>query len=397
MKEESSAASPLCVQSLSRAKRQGREEGTVSLNRLVLARGARDQPHYSAFCDRVIAAFPEATVEELPDVPHNRVPIPGASFEERRKNGKRTLVIGKTGTLLRQNDDPELGRGIKCARYWHFNTSWYCFYDCAWCYLNSNNGAFFSPAVRLFVNVDELVEQMSRRLAVANSPLLFYSGKLQDALQLDPISHHTRELIPFIGQQPNGRLLYLTKSTAVDNLLDLDHRGHTVLSWSLNPAEVARRVEHGAPPPSDRLGAARRCQDAGYEIRLVLMPVVPVEDWRTHYVALVEEALESVTPSRITLGGLCSYPRALHTMREVLGERDFVSPHLEPASRCRTRLRPEVRAEMYRFLLDRIHRQCPGLPVGLCLESAEVWKACRLDLGEARCNCVLESEDFSLG
>jgi spore photoproduct lyase len=50
----------------------------------------------------------------------------------------------------------------------------------------------------------------------------------------------------------------------------------------------------------------RRCAQAGYPVRAVVMPIIPVADWQETYGRFLVTLLESVPLSRITLGSICS-------------------------------------------------------------------------------------------
>jgi site-specific DNA-cytosine methylase len=88
----------------------------------------------------------------------------------------------------------------------------------------------------------------------------------------------SRVMIPFFAQHPYARLRVLSRCADFDNVLDLDHRCHTVLCWSLNPPAVRKDYELITPPVEDRLAAMRKCAGAGYPIRVRLMPIIP--DWQ---------------------------------------------------------------------------------------------------------------------
>ena len=114
---------------------------------------------------------------------------------------------------------------------------------------------------------------------------------LQDGLALDPLTGYSRKMIPFFAQQKKAKLILLTKSTNVENLLDLDHQGHTIVSWSLNPTEISTAFESNLPLPGERIEAMRRCADAGYPIRAVIMPIIPIEGWRDIYTRFLARLL----------------------------------------------------------------------------------------------------------
>ena len=365
---------------------------------IVRARGWDARPHYAAYVERLIDCFPGVTVRDEPDTPPARVRPEGATDLQRRERGKRTLVVGQIGRLIDQHRERE--PNVVCHPYWHFNLVGYCPFDCQFCYVAGSQGLLGSPAVRIYLNVEELLAAMQRRMARSDTasgatrgtrgdtPIVWYGSKLQDLLALDPLTNFGRILVPFMAEQERGKLLLLTKSNAVEGLLDLDHRGRTILSWSLNAEDVCARFERGTPSLQQRLDAARRVADAGYEVRFVFMPLIPIERWRAAYADLVERALAAVTPSRITLGGICSFPTAGRVQRERFGALQPIEQHWVRAGRGRWRYQPDLRVEMYRFVADRVRERHPDLPVSLCLETADVWAALGWRGGEDRCNCL---------
>jgi spore photoproduct lyase len=184
----------------------------------------------------------------------------------------------------------------------------------------------------------------------------------------------------------------LTKSATVENLLDLDHGGHTILSWSLNPAEAIAAFEAGTPPLAERIEAMKRCASAGYPVRAVVMPIIPVPGWAETYTAFLEGLLAEVTLDRITLGGICSYRAARGLMERRLGCPNAVSDAFDPLGPSpdgRLRYPAHLRFELYQHMIGTIRGCAPGLEVGLCLEERGVFEALGLTEAIGRCNCVL--------
>jgi len=364
----------------------------MEVDTVVLARGSEAAPE---LCDRVVAAFPGARVERRLDVPPVRVPLELTEGQRRREVGKRTLVLGRIGRVLDRNCEPGMGERIVCYPYWHFNAVGNCPYDCRFCYLSGNRANLKSPAIRIYTNLGEVVAAIGRVADQVAAPVLFYGSKLQDFVALDPLTGYSQTLVPFAAEHPNVRLLFLTKSADIDGFLALNHRGHTILSWTLNAAPVIEQYEVGTPSLDERLIAARRAAYAGYEVRFIFMPMIPGPGWQAAYRGAVRKALNAVRPSRITLGGICMYRSALNAMR---GRRD-VSPeglapildHLQPPAfpRDRYRFRPEVRQALYSHMVECVREVDAGIPVSLCLETPEVWRRLGMEPPEARCNCVL--------
>ena len=307
--------------------------------------------------------------------------------DARREAGRRTLVVGCLKSVLRRSAEAD----ICCPNYLHFSPTAYCTYGCAYCYLAGTRSTVFAPAAKVYVNLEDMLAAIERKARRLDRPTSFYVGKLQDALALDPLTGFSRVLVPFFAEQANARLVMLAKSDAVENLLDLDHRGHTVVSWSINPEAVCREFEAGAPSLARRLEAARRCREAGYPVRFIVMPILPVDDWERHYAALVEQLFAAVRPRRITLGGLCSYRGALALTARALGPDNLIARHIArgPSPDGRLRFPRSLRVAFYRHLIAAIRRHNPSLPIGLCLEEPAVWAASGLDPAQQTCNCIV--------
>jgi len=303
--------------------------------------------------------------------------------------GKRTLVFGEHRSAVRLSEE----RGNTCPDYWHFSPYGFCPYDCKYCYLAATQGVRFSPTVKVFLNLPEMLGQIDRVAARQGRPTAFYLGKLQDGLALDPLTGYSRVMVPFFARHRFARMTLLTKAADVANLLDLDHGGQTILSWSLNPPEVCAQFETGTPPPRLRLEAMAKCAAAGYPVRAVIMPIIPLPGWRAAYERLLCRILERVALDRITLGGICSFPAARRLMEAKLGADNAISTELrENAGRSsdgRSRYSLPRRIEVYGHLIHIIRREAPSVGIGLCLEGRDVFEALGLEGRIGKCNCVL--------
>jgi spore photoproduct lyase len=309
-----------------------------------------------------------------------------AGDDARRRAGRRTLVVGTLATPLRRSAE----NGIVCPPYHHISPTGFCTYACTYCYLAGSCSTLVAPVVKVFLNLEDTLAAIGRRARRLAEPTSFYVGKLQDGLSLDPLTGFSRVLVPFFAASEVARGVVLTKSDAVGNLFGLDHRGHTALSWSVNPPDVCRAHERGTPTLERRLAAARRCHDAGYPVRFLIMPILPVDDWEAKYSGLVDRLFETVRPQRITLGGICSYGTALRLTAKALGPDNVVARHLaqEASPDGRRRYAPELRERLYRHVLAAIRRHDSRTPVALCLEEESVWRALGLDPASSPCNCV---------
>ena len=357
--------------------------------RIVLAKGSLNSPDRERFVRRICDSFEDAEVLDALEVPHNRVAVPGGSLLERHSHGKRTLVFGELTDSVRFSDE----KGNTCPNYWHFSPYGFCPYGCHYCYLAGTIGVKFSPTVKIFVNLPEMLSRIDRIDTDLARPTAFFVGKLQDGLALDPLTGYSRLLVPFFAAHRHARLIVLTKAAQVDNLLPLNHSGHTILSWSVNPDSVCRVFDMGAPTLESRLTAMEKCAMAGYPIRAVIMPIVPVQDWRGVYREFIAELLHRVPLTRLTLGGICSYKTANSLMVRKISADNSISRNTEKGQAKpddgRLRYAPRLRAELYAYLTREIHKWRPHLRVSPCFEEVNVCEASGLSENVGKCNCVL--------
>ena len=354
---------------------------------IVLTKGSCQTKQQGDFVQAICDIHPCARIIERFDISHNRFEFSSSDQLKLHYKGKNTLVFGVHKSALRFSEED----GNTCPNYWHFSPYGFCPYDCQYCYLAGTPGVKFSPTVKIFVNIDEILDQIASSVSKLSEPTAFYLGKLQDGLALDRLTGYSRIMIPFFAQQKYARLILLTKSAEVDNLLDLDHQNHTILSWSLNPTAISDRFESNVPTPDERIAAMQKCADAGYPLRTVVMPIIPIEGWQNIYTSFLEDILKLVPLERITLGQICSYSGALQLTEQKLGKDNPISRMLEKGKSQDGRIRfpLKLRIEVYRYLINRIRKLQPQLQIGLCMEEIDVFKALNMENSIGCCNCVL--------
>jgi len=354
---------------------------------IVITKGSYKTAPQRKLAEAICSVYPKAKIIEKLDLPHNRVELDSADPLELHYQGKKTLVLGIHKSAVRYSDEDD----NTCPNYWHFSPYGFCPYDCQYCYLAGTPGVRYSPTVKIFLNLLEILNQIYRVAWQLTESAAFYLGKLQDALTLDPLTGYSRIMIPFFAQQKQARLILLTKSANVNNLLDLDHQQHTILSWSLNPPKVSSAFERNVPLCGERIAAMQKCAKASYPTRAVIMPIIPIEGWQNIYAKFLGNLLESLPLDRITLGQICSYSGALKLTERKLGKKNPISNQLEKrkSSDGRFRFPLILRIEIYKHLIDTIRRFKPELQVSLCMEEYQTFKALNMENIIGCCNCVL--------
>ena len=356
-------------------------------SRIVLARDWDRTSSSRSLTEKILSLYPSILPEDCSNTAHPKILIDGSTPDEQHFAGKQTLVIGEHRSAVRLSSE----EGNTCPNYWHFSLYGFCPYGCTYCYLAGTPGVKFSPSVKIFTNIDEVLNDIDKNVQKIARPTAFYHGKLQDGLALDPLTGYSRRLMPFFAEHPFARQILLTKSADVENLLDLDHNGHTILSWTLHPPEISEQFEPHTPPIVERLRAMKQCADAGYPIRVVLMPLIPVPEWLDQYVEFLEQLLSDIPIQRLTIGAICSYQAAYRLMNRKLGSTNVIAENMDCTQSADGRMRypMALREKAYRRLIQAVRRLCPDLEIGLCLETHAAFDSLDMQDAIGRCNCVL--------
>jgi len=299
---------------------------------------------------------------------------------------KKNLVqkVGDGSIICRfeKSPLPEEKTDIICPHFLELKWANGCSYDCAWCFLQ---GTFrFTGKQPRQKDRIKVKEHISTFLNNGSLPEVLNSGELCDSLLSensdDPFS---KFIIPLFESQKKHKVLFLTKSTNVENLLRIDQHENVIMSFSLNAPAVSNKWEK-APEVEDRIEAARKVSDAGYETRIRIDPMVPVFEWEEHYTGLIDMIFEQFLPERITLGSL----RGLQSTINYSKDKTWVK-YLSEKSNWGKKIDSEIRFEMYSTLIDYLKNNYGYTNVALCKETVEIWEKMELDYMKIKCNCLM--------
>lgn len=262
--------------------------------------------------------------------------------------------------------------------------------DCSYCYLQEYLAE--NSALKIFSNVNDLIDEADRTLARHRG--VFFrigTGEITDSLALEPYTGMAGELIPYFAEQSNVLLELKTKSDRVESLLDLDPKGRVVVGWSMNPQRVIDRDEHGTASLSERLHAARLCQEAGYRLGFHFDPMIEYPGWEIDYESTLEQTFATIDwrkLSWLSLGVLRQTPGLKRMMRQRYPRSGLLAGEQVLCPDGKMRYFQPLRIEMYRKMMHWIRRAAPTVKIYLCMESRQVWEqvfgfapACEKELG----------------
>ena len=262
---------------------------------------------------------------------------------------------------------------VPCG-YFNLNLQTGCPYDCSYCILQAyledkDHGVFFT-------NFTDLETELESFLA-GRAEVRIGSGELSDSLAYEAVRPNAARVMELFGKFPNALFEFKTKATHVRALLAVKEApANIVVSWSLNPAPLARGEERLAPPLSRRLQALAAVQDKGYKIGIHLDPLILFPDWRTHYRRLIRRLAAVVRPERVawwSLGALRFPPELKKHIFKHRRSRLFWG-ELVQGQDNKYRYFTPLRLELFAFIKREIREQLSGeVPLYLCMEDRATW------------------------
>lgn len=224
-------------------------------------------------------------MEKFKDVPkilienHNNIEEMRKKSNKEFPNMKRNLIIGtrKTHKYVANH---------KVSDYLVPYTSSGCTASCMYCYLvcNYNKCAY----LRLFVNREQMLEKIIKTAEKDERDLTFEIGSNSDLILENTITNNLVWTIESFKDSKKGKLTLPTKFDMVDSILNISHKGKVIVRVSVNPEEIINKVEFGTSRLKGRIEAINKLQEAGYEVGILIAPVIFVDNWRILYLELIQ-------------------------------------------------------------------------------------------------------------
>lgn len=188
----------------------------------------------------------------------------------------------------------EAGRhGGQCQPALELNIVDGCVFRCAYC--------GFGRYIIFYLDVERLIDGLDGVFSRHPEQRLYKYSNMTDLPPFEPELDVVRPLVERFAGEPDRYLMLFTKSDNVDFLADLEHCGHTIISWSVTCDTASRLVDKRAATMRQRICAMERMHQAGYPVRARLSPIVPVANWQEEYAKLFEQLFARVKPDLVTL------------------------------------------------------------------------------------------------
>ncbi|MGE3610767.1 MAG: radical SAM protein [Bacteriovoracaceae bacterium] len=201
-----------------------------------------------------------------------------------KRDSLNLFLATKKGQLLKQA--PE-AYGQLGEPHYYFIHAYNCIYECQYCYLQ---GYFNTPDIVIFVNHDEIIQEMQKCLD--NHPegkVWFHAGEFSDSLALTHLTGELKLYHEFCKKNPRAYIELRTKSVNTKELDLLEPLDNLIVSFSLSPKEIAKRVDLKTPSVEARIRVMKSLIDKGFSIAAHFDPIIYEDHFKQTYSDLLKE------------------------------------------------------------------------------------------------------------
>ena len=291
---------------------------------------------WRANAEKIIADYPDAEISEVES--HWRIPeLFDADASDWMRTKREVLVLGIKAGLTHQKN----GRS---ADFIAASSSNGCLSSCQYCYVARRKGG--SNPLTIFVNIEEIAYSIRKHQQKLGAKLVpnqcddhfwTYDIGCNADLSADSfVCDNPAFLVKEFAAMENAKATFATKTVHDDYWLNLNPKGRTRIRYSLMPQQVARYVDIGTSPISERILSADKLVEAGYEVHFSFAPIIIYENWREDWRDLwreIDDVLSEKTKAQLKCEAFfLTHSAALHEINtewNAKGEEFLWKPELQ--------------------------------------------------------------------
>jgi spore photoproduct lyase len=231
--------------------------------------------------ERIIKKFPKSEIIWI-----DRYDELWGKFKKPYLHKRDTLnlyLAQKKGHLVKKTPD---AYGINRGDHYYFIHAFNCIYECQYCYLQ---GYFKNPDIVLFLNHDEILQEMQALSSNAENEIWFHAGEYSDSLALSHITEELPLYFDFFSRNPHAFLELRTKSANIRELSKLSPLENVIVSFSLSPEKISSEIDLKTPSLKGRLVAMEELSKLGFKLGIHFDPILLVPDVISQYQELIQE------------------------------------------------------------------------------------------------------------
>jgi len=262
-----------------------------SFKKIYVQRSIFDDIIWRSNAEKIIGRFPGAKVVEVES--HWKIPeLFEADAADWIRTKRESLVLGVKSGLTHQKN----GRSADFIAASNTNG---CLSSCQYCYVARRKGA--SNPLTVFVNIDEIAASIRKhqiKLGAKPEPnqcdakyWTYDIGCNADLSADSYVCDNPARLVKEFATMEFAKGTFATKTVRDDYWTAIDPKRKTRIRYSLMPQEIARYVDIGTSPISERIKSANTLVDAGYEVHFSFAPIIVYagEKWKADWRDLWQE------------------------------------------------------------------------------------------------------------
>ena len=252
---------------------------------------------WRANAENIISRFPDAEIIEVES--HWKIPeLNNADAGDWMRNKRENLVLGIKSGLTHQKN----GRS---ADYIAASNSNGCLSSCQYCYVARRKGG--SNPLTVFVNIEEIAYSIRKHQAKLGAKLepnqcdakywTYDIGCNADLSADSFVCDNPAFLVREFATMEYAKGTFATKIVRDDYWTSIDPKGKTRIRYSLMPQQIARYVDIGTSPISERIKSVNTLVDAGYEVHFSFAPIIVYDGdlWKNAWQEMWSEIDDTLT------------------------------------------------------------------------------------------------------
>ncbi len=257
-----------------------------------------------------------------------------------------------------------------CCNYHIFNLGFGCPYECTYCYLQEYTN---TPGIIIPSNLEEYLKKFGK---YRKNYVRMGTGEFADSLALDDITDFSPRIIEILRQEPAKVFEFKTKSANIGNIINVEPADNVVIGWSLNHQKFIDKNEFYSANLMDRIKAAKKCVETGYDVAFHYDPIVYYKNWEEDYSEVINMVYNNIPGERIRWISLGTF-RFSRGLKKIIENRfpenDILDGELVIGFDGKLRYTPKVRAEIYKKMICWIKDKYKNQFIYLCMENKEIW------------------------
>ena len=277
------------------------------------------------------------------------------------------FIAKKRGNLVKEAPQ---AYGGQAGKHFYFIHAYNCIYECEYCYLQTH---FQTPDLVLFVNHEEIINEMQEIVDAHQGDIWFHAGEFSDSLALSHLTHELPAYFDFFKKNPRAKLEIRTKSVNIKPLMALDPRKNIFISFSVGSEYATQAYDHKTPSLTTRLRAIQKLRQKGFQIGLHFDPLVYTENFKEESKLTIKKVKETIAldeVSYLSVGVIRSTDNLFNQMKKNYPESSINhGQFVKTESNMFRYPRPMRMWMMNTFKEALIQNGCPKEVIYFCMEN----------------------------